>query len=224
MDDIEMGGNWDTDYVFYVQFDLYACKNGIDYDENNTNCSSYEKIIESAGEDNSYTFDLFYPITHYQPLVKENPLFVKYANYFYHLSRFSNKIDRIFLQKYQLTDDNGWIFKQENITTHWGFVRISGDSYTNGDKKDLVNEGSSSRMYSFNIYVNSDVTYYHKSYKKLYIIIANGLPIANLIFIVFRVLAKVYEISLREKNLAEFLFENLQERRYDLKFSKGKKK
>ena len=57
MDDLEMGGNWDTDYVFYMQFDLYTCKNGIDYDEKNSNCSTYEKIIEAAGEDNSFSFD-----------------------------------------------------------------------------------------------------------------------------------------------------------------------
>ena len=30
MDDLEMGGGWDTQYVFYIQFDLYACKNGVD--------------------------------------------------------------------------------------------------------------------------------------------------------------------------------------------------
>ena len=58
MDDLEMGGNWDTDYVFYLQFDLYTCKNGIDYDEKNPNCSTYEKIIEAAGEDNSFSFAL----------------------------------------------------------------------------------------------------------------------------------------------------------------------
>ena len=126
MDDLEMGGNWDTDYVFYVEFDLYACKNGIDYDENNPNCSSYEKIIEAAGEDNSFELDLYYPVVHYQPLVKENPLFVKYSNYFFHLSRFTNKIDRLHLQKYQLKDDNGLILKNEKIVNHWGAVSFAG--------------------------------------------------------------------------------------------------
>ena len=29
----------------------------------------------------------------------------------------------------------------------------SGDNYATGDVKDLMNEGSSSRLYSFNIYV-----------------------------------------------------------------------
>ena len=217
MDDLEMGGNWDTDYVFYLQFDLYACKNGIDYDEKNPNCSTYEKIIEAAGEDNSFSFDLFYPIVHYQPMVKEKPLFVKYANYFYHLSRFTNKIDRIYLQKYQLKDDNGWIIKNEKIYNHWGYVSLSGDSYSTGDKKDLMNEGSSSRLYSFNIYVNSDVVYYSRNYKSLFLIISDGLPNVNIIIIIFRMIAKIFKISSGNQKLTELLFENLQERPNRLK-------
>ena len=33
MEDLDMGGSWDNDFINYVEFDLYACKNGIDYDE-----------------------------------------------------------------------------------------------------------------------------------------------------------------------------------------------
>ena len=223
MDNIELGGGWDIDFVFYVQFDLYVCKNGIDYDENNPNCSSYEKIIESAGEDNSYTFDVFYPVVHYQPFIKEKPLYVKYANYFYHLSRYSNKIDRIFLHKYQLDDDHGWITKEGNIITNWGYVAISGDSYTTGDKKDLVNEGSSSRLYSLNIYVNSDVVNYTRSYKKLLLIVANGLPNINLIITIFRTISAIYGISLRRKKFTEFLFENIEKKPTTFVISKNKK-
>ena len=211
------GGNWDTDYVFYLQFDLYACKNGIDYDEKNPNCSTYEEIIEAAGEDNSFSFDLFYPIVHYQPMVKENPLFVKYGNYYYHLSRFSNKIDRLYLQKYQLKDDNGWILKNEKIYTYWGYVSLAGDSYSTGDKRDLVNEGSSSRFYSFNIFINSDVVYYSRRYKSLFLIISDGLPNANIIFIIFRIIAKIFKVSSGNQKLTELLFENLQERPNGLK-------
>ena len=223
MDNIELGGAWESDYIFYVEFDLYICKNGINYDENNTNCSSYDKIIETAGEDNSFEIDIFYPIVHYQPFNKEKPLFVKYSNYFYHLSRFSNKIDRIFLKKYQLNDDNGWFVKQENLSTRWGYVSISGDTYLNGNKKDLANEGSSSRLFSFNIYISSDVVNYNRSYKKILLIIANGLPNINLIFAICRVISKIYGIALRRKKLSEFIFENTEKRPSLLSFSKNKK-
>ena len=212
MDDLDMGGSWDTDFINYIEFDLYSCKDGIDYDENNTNCSSYEKIMDAASDDNSFEFEMFYPVVHYQPMNKKNPIFVKYANYFYHLSRYSNKIDRIYLQKHVLIDDNGWIIKKEKISTHWGYISLNGDSYSTGDKKDLMNEGSSSRFYSFNIYLKFETVYYNRSYKKLYLIFADGLPIVNVIFILFKMIAKVFKISSGNKKLTELLFENLQEK------------
>ena len=212
MDDLDMGGNWDTDFINYVEFDLYSCKDGIDYDENNSNCSTYEDIIEAASNDNSFEFEIYYPVVHYQPMDKKNPIFVKYANYFYHLSRFSNKIDRIYLQKHVLKDDNGWIIKKEKTFSHWGYISLSGDSYATGNKRDLMNEGSSSRFYSFNIYIKYDTVYYNRSYKKLYLIIADGLPIVNVIFISFKIIAKIFKISSGNKKLTELLFENLQEK------------
>ena len=214
MDELDMGGSWDIDFINYVEFDLFSCKNGIDYDEKNPNCSSYEKIIKSGGEDNSFEFEMYYPVVHYQPMNKTMPIFVKYANYFYHLSRYSNKIDRIYLQQNILKDDTGWIVKKEKRYSHWGYVSLSGDSYATGDKRDLMNEGSSSRFYSYNIYLRSDVVYYNRSYKKLYLILADGLPIINVIFIFFKLITKVFKISSGNKKLTELLFENLQERPY----------
>ena len=211
MDDLLMGGNGDLDYIYYVQFDLYVCKNGIDYDENNSNCSSYEKIIEAAGKDNSFSIDLFYPVVNYQPLVKENPLFIRYNNYYYHLSRYSNKIDRIYLQKFQLSDDRGIITKNEKITTHWGYSTFSGDTYSTGDKRDLMNEGSSSRLYSFNIFVSPDVVYYNRTYKKLFLIIANGLPNVSAVFAILKMFAKILGVAYGKKRMIQLLFENIQE-------------
>ena len=212
MEDLDMGGFWDNNFINYVEFDLYACKDGIDYDENNINCTSYEKLIEAANEDNSFEFEIFYPVVHYQPMNKNTPMFVRYSNNFYHLSRFSNKIDRIFLQQYILRDDKGLIFKSEKSYSLWGYISLSGDSYSTGDKKDLMNEGSSSRLYSFNIYLKSDVVYYNRSYKKLFLIIADGLPIVSVVFTIFKLITKVFKISSGNKKLTELLFENLQEK------------
>ena len=212
MEDLDMGGNWDYDFVNYVEFDLYTCKNGIDYDENNINCTSYEKLIEAAEKDNSFEFEIYYPLVNYQPMNKTNPIFVKYISYFYHLSRFSNKIDRLYLQKYILKDDRGWISKNEKITRFWGCQSFSGDSYATGDKKDLMSEGSSSRLYSFNIYINFEVIFYSRAYKNLFLVIADGLPIVYIIFMLFKFIAKIIKISSGNKKLTELLFENLQEK------------
>ena len=52
---------------FYILFDIYICKNDIESDENNKDCSSYEKIIRVAKENNSFKKEIFYPEVYYQP-------------------------------------------------------------------------------------------------------------------------------------------------------------
>ena len=215
MENLDMGGNWDYDFVNYVEFDLYVCKN-----ETNKNCTSYDDLILAAQKDNSFEFEIYYPMVHYQPMNKSSPIFVKYNSYFYHLSRFSNKIDRLYLQKHVLIDDKGWVSKKEKITKFWGCEKLSGDSYATGDTKDLMNEGSSSRLYSFNIYLNFETMVYNRYHKKIFLIIADGLPIVYIVFNFFKFIAKVIKIASGNKKLTELLFENLQEKTSKIKKNK----
>ena len=104
-----------------------------------------------------------------------------------------------------------------------GGVSLNGDSYSTGNETDLMNEGSTSRLYSFNIYLKSDIIYYNRSYKKIFLIIANGLPIVNVVFTIFKIITKIFKISSGNKKLTELLFENMQRKkiiRFDeLKFN-----
>ena len=213
MEDLDIGGSWDSDFLNLITLDLYNCKDGIDYDENNTNCTSYDKIDEISGDNNNFQFEIYYPVVKYQPMNKTNPIFIKYTNSFYHLSRYSNKIERLYLQQYILNDDQGIISKNVKSYSEWGIVSLNGDSYSNGKKRDLMNEGSTSRLYSFNIYIKNEITFYNRSYKKLFLIIADGLPIVNIVFVIFRIIAKVLKISSGNKKLTELLFENLKEKK-----------
>ena len=212
MEDLEMGGSWQTSFINYIEFDLYICEDGINYDKLDKKCSSYEKIKNSSSENNSYEIEVFYPMVYYQPTNKSTPIFVKYSSYFYHFSRYSNKIDRLFLQKYILSDDSGWFGKTIRNYSYWGFSLLTGDSYTTGNEKDLMNEGSNSRLYSFNIYLTGDIIVYNRSYKKMFLIIADRLPIINIVCIFFSIIAKIFKISSGNKKLTELLFENLKEK------------
>jgi len=217
MDDLDVGGSWDSDFLNLITLDLYNCKNGIDYDENNSNCTTYGKIKEIAGENNNLQFEIYYPIVNYQPMNKTNPIFIKYINYFYHLSRFSNKIDRLHLQQYILNDDQGFISTNIKSYSYWGIFSLNGDSYSIGNKRDLMNEGSTSRFYSFNIYIKNEIVYFNRSYKKIFLIIANGLPIVNIIINIFEYFVKSIKISSGNRKLTELLFENLKERKPSFK-------
>ena len=213
MEDLDLGGSWDSTFLDLVTLDLYTCKNGIDYNENDTNCTTYEDIIKAAGENDCFEFEMYYPVVQYQPMNKSTPIFVRYINYFYHLSRFSNKIDRIYLQQHILNDDIGFFNKNERKYSYWGSASLNGDSYATGNFRDLMNEGSTSRLYSFNIYLKSDIIFYKRKYKKISLICAEGMPIINVVFAIFRLIAKMLKISSGNKKLTELLFENLKEKK-----------
>ena len=55
----------------------------------------------------------------------------------------------------------------------------------------------------------------------MFLIIANGLPLVNIIFIIFKVIAKIFKISSGNKKLTELLFENLQ-RKKPMRFKEEK--
>jgi len=212
MDNLEMGGSWITEYINYIQFDLYYCEDGISYNETNLKCTSFNEIRDFIGNNNSLEIDIYYPVVQFQPTNKTHPIIVIYRNYFYHISRYSNKIDRIFLQENVLTDDLGWILTDEFNNSYWGLDSISGDSYFTGNENDLMNEGSNSRIYSFNLYLDPGIIHYKRSYKKLYIIFSDFFPVAYIIFIIMKTIAKLFKKVENNKKMIELLFENLKEK------------
>ena len=129
MEDLDMGGSWITEFIYYINFELYYCEDGINYNETNSKCSTFNQIKSFIGIDNSLEFDLYYPVVQFQPTNKSFPVIVMFKNYFYHLSKYVNKVNRIYLQENVLTDDHGWIFKKENNNSFWGLNAISGDVY-----------------------------------------------------------------------------------------------
>jgi len=211
MDDLEIGGSWITEYINYIEFDLYYCEDGINYDENNTKCTSHKKIKNIIGENNSLDIAVFYPIVQFQPTNKTNPVIVIYREYFYHLSRYSYKIERLYLQENVLTDDSGWILSKESNKSYWGLNNKDGDSYFNGNEKDLMNEGNS-RVYSFNLYLEPGIILYKRYYKKLYTIFSDFFPVAYIIFIIMKTISKLFKNVENNKKMVELLFENLKEK------------
>jgi hypothetical protein len=207
-----MGGSWLSDYINYIEFDLYYCEDGVSYDENNTKCVNFKKITDFIGENNSLDFALYYPFVQFQPTNKANPIIVVYTQYFYHLSKFSNKIERIFLQENVLTDDSGWILSRESNNSFWGLNSIQSDNYFTGKENDLMNEGSNSRGYSFNIYLEPGIIHYKRYYKKIYTILSDFFPIAYILFLLMKNITKLLKKVEINQKLVELLFENLKEK------------
>ena len=157
----------------------------------------------------------------FNQLIKLYPVIIIYRQFFYHLSKYSNKIERLYFQENVLTDDSGWILRKENNHSYWGLNSITDDTYFIGENSDLMNEGSSSRAYSFNIYLEPGIIHYKRYYKKLYIIFSDFFPLAYIIFIIMKNISKIFTQAESNKNMVELLFENLKEKSiYDTNINK----
>ena len=44
MEDLKIGGSWNAEFINYVRFDIHLCKDGIDYNETNINCTSFKEF------------------------------------------------------------------------------------------------------------------------------------------------------------------------------------
>ena len=212
MDDIDIGGDWTSEYISYIEFDLYLCKEGIDYDKNNPGCTRYGNISHYLGQNNSLMMSLYYPIVQFKANETVNPMTVIYRERIYHISRYSQKIDRIFLQKNILKDDLGWFTKDYKEISFWGLSSLEGDSYAIGEERDLMSEGSTSRAYSFNIYIEPTINTYYRSYKKIYIIFSESIPLIYIVSFIFNLIAKFCKLHTINKKFSEFLFINLKEK------------
>ena len=212
MEDLDIGGSWMSEFISYIEFDLYYCENGINYDETNSKCTTFDKIIKYAGENNSLDISIYFPIVQFQPINKTSPLIVIYREFYYHLSKYVYKINRIFLQENVFTDDSGWILKTEKNNSYWGINSINGDTYYRGNENDLMNEGSNSRAYSFNIYLEPGIIHYKRNYKKIHTIFSDFYPVAYIIFVIMKNISKLFKMAENNKKMIELLFENLKEK------------
>ena len=113
MQNIELGGGWNADFLNYLQIVIFICKDGIEYDENNKNCTKYQNLKNNNSKNSPWGFEYFYPVVEFQPTNYKDPVFVTYKNRFYNFSNILNKEERMYFQEYVLDDDKGLIFNEE---------------------------------------------------------------------------------------------------------------
>jgi len=207
MENLNMGGSWNEDFVNYIRLDLNLCKDGLNYDESNIKCTPRKYLNSLYGEDNNWFIELLYPSVQYQPYNKTMPFLVIYTSYYYGLSINSNKIDRIYFQENIFEDEKGWILDKITNITYWGVSSIKSDFYTIGER-DIFRYGSTSRIYSFKLYIDFSTNLYSRKYKKLFEIISELFPIIKCVssfFSLISLMLKKLEIA---KKLNEYIIGN----------------
>ena len=207
MEDLEMGGSWNSKFINYLRLDLNLCKDGANYNDNNSNCTHPDHLISLFGKDNNWFFELLYPSVQFQPNNKDRPIFVLYNSYYYGLNTNSNKVDRIYLQEHIFEDEQGWIFNYPiKNSTYWGVNSIKSDFYTAG--RDIFRHGSTSRLYSLKLYIDYGTVYYYRKYKKIYEIISEILPIMKIVTGIFAIISETINKLQVSKRLNEYIIDD----------------
>ena len=208
MEDLEMGGSWNSKFINYLRLDLDLCKDGENYNNNNTNCTHPDNLVSLYGKNNNWFIELLYPSVQFQPNDKNRPIFVLYNSYYYGLNINSNKVDRIYFQEHIFEDEQGWIFNYpiKNVT-YWGVNSIKSDFYTDGER-DIFRYGSTSRLYSLKLYIDYGTVYYTRKYKKIYEIISEILPFMKIITAIFSIISETLNKLKFSKKLNEYIIDD----------------
>ena len=204
MENLNVGGSWNSDFINFIRFDLYMCKDGIDYNESNVECTSYEKLENIYGNGESIFFELLYPIVQFQPTNLEIPILIVYKTHYYIINKYTNKLDRLYLQEYFFQDEKNWLINHPKNISYWGVNSMDGESYIKSNR-DVLRFASSSKCYTLNIYFELGNVFFTRKYKKIYEILGEAFPVMNVLYYIFELLARKLNEAHAAKKLNEYI-------------------
>jgi hypothetical protein len=204
IEDLKVGGSWNSDFLNYIRFDLYMCEDGIDYNDSNYKCTTYEELQNTYGNGDSIFFELLYPVVQFQPSNLDVPILIVYKTLYYIFNKYSNKLDRIYLQEYVFKDEQSLIFNNPTNISYWGVNVINGESYIIGEK-DILRYSSTSKLYTLNIYFDLGIIFYTRKYKKLHEILGGIFPIISTVYSFFAFFSRVINELKSAKTLNEYI-------------------
>ena len=205
-DNIAFGGDWNGN-IKYLEISLYLC-NGVSYNMSDPKCSGLTKLMETINS--SLCFDLYFPVVQFQPTNLKNPISIIYKNYFYRLSAYSYKLQKLYIKEHIFSDDLNIVKSELKNKSFWGFNSFYGDSYSFPDRIDPLIKDKDQKALTLEIYMDPGIILYSRSFKKLFELISDVFPFFTLIFYLFRYFTYYIKISLIKRKLAECIFERVE--------------
>ena len=96
-DDIPWGGSWYGDILYYIEVNLFLCEGGIHFNASDPRCTKMSDLLKQRNT--SWLFEFYYPVVQFQPTNYNIPMAVIYRSYYYRLSTYANKVERIYIYK-----------------------------------------------------------------------------------------------------------------------------
>jgi hypothetical protein len=195
------------DILYYVEVNLYLCQDGINFNSSDPRCTKMTDLLKHRNT--SWLFEFYFPVVQFQPTNFDVPMAVIYRSYYYRLSTYANKVERIYVQENVLSDYKSIFDNSYTNSSYWGVDNnLYGDSYFSPDENDPLVKSTSSRLYSLVIYMDQGYNFYTRSYKKIFQIISDVFPILNFIYFFFKRVTRSVKLTFAKKTAAELLFEN----------------
>jgi hypothetical protein len=162
---LTFGGGWDATFTDYFNLKLSLCPSGGNFSPGK-NCTDIETIEPLLKSDNPAYFDILFPEYYLNIDDLNNPLRLRYKNYFYKLSVNIQKNDRMFFKNVTLDDDVGWIFEESHISSLISFSERQND-FDYLSEHDYGNPDFSSTFYVMNFYMDKDSLLVKRSFMKI---------------------------------------------------------
>ena len=203
--------------AYFIKFEITLCKNGIEYDELNENCTSIEKLHEAMGN-TSWSIEFYFPEFEFHPNDHLNPFRGIYKNHIIYLSKYTYKLENVYFKENIVSDNDNFFSSVRRNSSYYGYYKNDWSTYLLA-KNDILKDGTNSRIYELNLRLALGAQVYMRDYKNLFDIIANIWPIISFVYYFIKLIVNEIKISLINYNLCKYVFIYLKNNENEMRIS-----
>ena len=213
-DGLDLGGILNKE-DYYIEFEISLCKNGIEYNTTNPDCTSIEKLQKAMGN-TFWSIEFFFPEFEFDPNDHKTPQRSVYKNHLIYLSKYTYKLENVYFKENIVSDNDNFISSKRKNSTYYGYYKNDWGTYLLA-KDDLLKDGANSRIYELNLRLALGSQIYMRDYKNLFDIIANIWPIISFVFYLIKLIVREIKLSLINYNLCKYVFIDLKNNHTEMK-------
>ena len=199
------GGHWNSQFLNYIEIKVFLCDENVLFNSSDPRCKKVDDLLKK--QNSSIIFDFYYPVVQFQPRNLETPIAIIYKNFYYRISSYSHKLEKIFIRENILSDDKNMLSTSYKNSSIWGVSILYSDDYNLVTGFDPISNSELKDAYSLDIFMDNGFIYYTRSYKKLLLIISNAFPIFRIFLYLFKKFTQHIKMSSTKRKLAGLIFE-----------------
>ena len=199
------GGHWNSKFLDYIEINLYLCDGNIMFNASDPRCKNTADFLKR--QNSSIIFDFYYPVVQFQPRNLETPIAIIYKNFYYRISSFSHKLEKVYIREHILSDDKNMLTTNYKNSSIWGASLLYSDDYSLVNEFDAISNSDLKLAYSLDIFMDNGFIYYTRSYKKILLIISNVFPIFKFLLYFIKKFTQHAKMSSTKRKLAGLIFE-----------------